>query len=70
MASELERRSPASAEEMRAAIAQTRDELNDSLQALRRDVVERVDWRKSIRERPVRYVVGAFAVGFILGWRP
>lgn len=69
MASELER-PPASAQEMREAIARTRLELNDSLQELRRDVVEKVDWRKTVRERPVRFVVGAFAVGFILGWRP
>lgn len=71
MASELQKhRPPETAEEMRRAIARTRVELNDSLQELRQDVVEAVNWRRAVRERPVRFVVGAFAVGFILGWRP
>jgi len=70
MASELERRPPASAEEMRQAIARTRVELNESLRELRQDVVQRVDWRRPVRERPVRFVLGAFALGFILAWNP
>lgn len=54
-------------EEVRAEIQRTRDQLALTAQALRSEVVTRLDWREWVRRRPHVFVLGAFALGVALG---
>jgi hypothetical protein len=50
-------------------IARSRERLAASLGALREDLTDLTDWREWVRRRPEAFVVGAFTLGFALGWR-
>lgn len=58
-----------STEEVRADIARARVELADAAQALRTQVAEKIDWRTWVRENPGPVLIGAFALGFWIGYR-
>jgi hypothetical protein len=60
---------PRSTEEVRADIARARAELADAAQALRTQVAEKIDWRTWVRENPAPVLIGAFAIGFWIGYR-
>ena len=55
--------------ETEAEIAATRERLAASLGALREEITTLTDWREWIRRRPAPFVLGAFALGFLAGWR-
>ena len=54
-------------EEIQAEIQRIRESLQHNVSALELTVKERLDWRRPIRERPVVWLGGALAVGFVLG---
>ena len=56
-----------SPEEIRASIEQNRQELGTSLEKLRYEVGELMDWRSQIRRRQREVLIGAAVVGFVLG---
>jgi hypothetical protein len=58
-----------SAERIREDLERTRAELAQLVQALRMEVVRTVDWREWVRRRPAAFLIGAFAVGFMVGAR-
>ena len=53
--------------EIRADIERQRLEFGDSVEALRGRVTELTDWRKQVREHKRELVIGAAAVGFLIG---
>jgi hypothetical protein len=55
--------------ETEAEIAATRERLAASLGALREEITTLTDWREWVRRRPAPFVLGAFALGFLAGWR-
>jgi hypothetical protein len=57
-------RSPA---EIRASIAQNREELGHSLEKLRVEVGVLMDWRGQIRRHQREVLIGAGVAGFVLG---
>ena len=60
----MPRRSP---DEIRASIEANRQELGQSLEKLRREVVVLTDWRSQIRRRQTEVLIGAGIAGFVLG---
>ncbi len=52
-----------------AAIARTREEVAQSVDALRREITRRAHWRVWFRRRPGLFLAGALALGFYLGRR-
>lgn len=54
-------------ERTEAEIERTRERLTASLGALRDELSELTDWRSWIERRPVPFLAGAFAFGFLLG---
>ena len=50
-------------------IERSRERLAASLVALREEITGLTDWREWIRRRPETFLVGAFALGFAIGWR-
>lgn len=56
-------------EEVRAEIVRARNQITLSAQALRTEVVTRMDWREWVRRRPLLFVAGAFTLGVMLGTR-
>jgi ElaB/YqjD/DUF883 family membrane-anchored ribosome-binding protein len=54
-------------EEIQAEIARVRETLQRDVSALEVTVREKLDWRRPVRERPLVWVGGALAVGFVLG---
>jgi Protein of unknown function (DUF3618) len=59
-------RSPA---EIRRDIGLQRQQLGTSVEALRGKVTELTDWRRQVREHKQQLIVGAAAVGFVVGVR-
>lgn len=55
-----------SADEIRASIDQTREELGVSLVKLRDEVGELTDWRAQVRRNSERLTIAAAAAGFVL----
>jgi hypothetical protein len=55
--------------ETEAEIERSRERLAASLGALREELTTLTDWREWIRRRPVPFVAGAVALGFVIGWR-
>ncbi|HUJ35612.1 MAG TPA: DUF3618 domain-containing protein [Solirubrobacteraceae bacterium] len=53
--------------EIRASIEQNRQELGQSLDALRAEVTELTDWRGQIRRHQRQVLIGAGIAGFVLG---
>jgi 3-dehydroquinate dehydratase len=53
--------------EIRADIERQREELGHSVEALRDRVTELTDWRRQVREHRRELVIGAAAVGFVVG---
>jgi hypothetical protein len=53
-----------------ADVERARARVTDAVSALREEVVRRTDWREWFRARPVAYLAGAFALGFLLAHRP
>lgn len=56
-----------SPEEIRASIEQNRQALGTSLEKLRVEVSELMDWRSQIRRRQRDVLIGAGIAGFVLG---
>ena len=56
-----------SPEEIRASIAQNRVELGNSLEKLRVEVGELMDWRSQLRLHQRDALIGAAVAGFVLG---
>jgi len=52
--------------EIQAEIERIRASLQRDVTALEISVKEKLDWRRPIRERPVVWVGGAFALGFVI----
>jgi hypothetical protein len=59
-----QQRSP---EEIRASIERNRAELATSLERLRAEAAELADWRKHIANNQQSLVIGAAALGFLVG---
>ena len=60
---------PRSAEAVRAEIERAREQIQDSVLALREEVGRVVDWRGWVGKRPGLWLGAAFAAGFYLGSR-
>jgi len=58
-----------SAEQIRRDIDLQRQELGTSVEALRGRVTELTDWRRQVREHKRELIIGAAAVGFLVGAR-
>jgi hypothetical protein len=56
-----------SAAEIRRDIELQRQDLSGSVEALRGRVTELTDWRRQVREHRSQLIVGAAAVGFVVG---
>jgi len=56
-----------STEEIRREIARAREALAQDMSALEIEMRLKLDWREQARRRPLAFVGGAFAVGFVLG---
>jgi hypothetical protein len=56
-----------SSHEIRRDIELQRQELGRSVEALRDRVNELTDWRRQIREHQRELIIGAAAVGFVVG---
>ena len=56
-----------SPEEIRASIEHNRQELGHSLEKLRAEVGELMDWRAQLREHQREVLIGAGIAGFVLG---
>ena len=56
-----------SPEEIRASIEQNRHQLGVSLEKLRVEVGELMDWRDQIRRHQREVLIGAGVAGFVLG---
>jgi hypothetical protein len=54
-------------QETEAEIERTRERLSASLGALRDELSDLTDWRSWIERRPLPFLAGAFAFGFIVG---
>ena len=54
-------------EEIRASIEQNRRQLGNSLEKLRVEVNELMDWRDQIRRHQREVLIGAGVAGFVLG---
>lgn len=52
--------------EIQAEIERIRASLQRDVTALELSVKDKLDWRRPIRERPVAWIGGAFAVGFVI----
>jgi hypothetical protein len=52
-----------------ADLARARADLQASLVVLQRRLHELRDWRSWFRKRPMPFIVGAFALGLVLGLR-
>jgi hypothetical protein len=58
-----------SAEQIRRDIDLQREQLGTSVEALRGRVTELTDWRRQVREHKTELIIGAAAVGFLVGAR-
>jgi hypothetical protein len=58
-----------SAEQIRRDIDLQRQQLGTSVEALRGRVTELTDWRRQVREHKTELIIGAAAVGFLVGAR-
>ena len=56
-------------QETEAEVERSRERLAASLGALREEITDLADWRGWVRRRPEAFVAGAFALGFLVGWR-
>lgn len=56
-----------SPEEIRASIEHNREQLGNSLERLRVEVGELMDWRDQIRRHQREVMIGAGVAGFVLG---
>lgn len=57
------------ADAIRRDLERARNELANSVQELRVEVARTVDWREWYRRNAGAFLIGAFAVGFIIGTR-
>jgi multidrug resistance efflux pump len=56
-----------SPEEIRASIEQNRQELGNSLEKLRGEVVRLTDWRTQLRHHQQQVTIAAGVAGFVVG---
>jgi hypothetical protein len=54
-------------EQIRASIEQNRHELGTSVAKLRTEIARATDWRSQLRRNEPTVLIGAAAVGFVLG---
>jgi hypothetical protein len=52
-----------------ADIQRSREQVADSMLALRREIARRTDWRGWVSKRPLAFLGGAVALGFLVGFR-
>jgi hypothetical protein len=57
---------PRDAEAIRAGIERARQEIEQSVNALRANVSETLNWRSFVRRHPVAVFAGAMAAGLLL----
>lgn len=57
------------AEAIRAGIEKARQEIEVSVADLRNEVKRSLDVRRWVREHPAMFLGGAFALGFVVGFR-
>jgi len=50
-------------------VERARERVSQSMMALRQEVARKIDWRSWVQQRPLLFVGGAFALGFLLGRR-
>lgn len=55
--------------EIRTEIERTREEIAQSIVALRDSVTDAADWKTWVRRNPLPFLAGAFAIGLIIGFR-
>ncbi len=55
--------------ELRNSILDSREQISDSVEQIREEAREAVDWRSWVEEHPWEAVGVAFTAGFILGFR-
>jgi hypothetical protein len=60
---------PNSASEVRREIERAREQISASALALREEMAAKTDWRQWFRYRPGAWLLGALALGFLLGNR-
>ncbi|HSS33260.1 MAG TPA: DUF3618 domain-containing protein [Solirubrobacterales bacterium] len=58
-----------SAEQIRRDIDAQRQQLGTSVEALRGRVTELTDWRRQVEDHKQQIIIGAAAVGFVIGVR-
>jgi 3-dehydroquinate dehydratase len=58
-----------SAEQIRRDIDAQRRELGTSVEALRGRVTEITDWRRQVEDHKQQIIIGAAAIGFVIGVR-
>jgi Protein of unknown function (DUF3618) len=56
-----------SPEQIRASIAENREELGTAVEKLRVEVVKLTDWRSQLRKYETQVMIGAGVAGFVLG---
>ena len=56
-----------SPEEIRASIEQNREELGQSLERLRGEVVRITDWRSQLQKHQPQAIIAAGVAGFVIG---
>ncbi len=54
-------------EEIQREIERVRQDLASKVGALEQTFRDQLDWRQQVRERPLLFVGGALALGFVLG---
>ena len=52
--------------EIQEEIERIRTSLERNVSALELSVKQKLDWRRPIREKPVLFIGGAFALGFVI----
>ncbi|MHB8872362.1 MAG: DUF3618 domain-containing protein [Myxococcaceae bacterium] len=55
--------------EVRAEMERARAEISASALALRSHMERTTDWRAWVRKKPEVFILGAFAIGFLIGYR-
>jgi hypothetical protein len=61
---------PATVREMRARVKSYEAELKDNVEQLNEVLQGAVDWKRHVEQHPVRFALGAAAVGLAVGLKP
>lgn len=61
---------PATVRQMRARVKSYEAELKDNVEQLNEVLQNAVDWKRHVEQHPVRFALGAAAVGLAVGLKP